>query len=1142
MKKILTILLVLVLALTGMVSCDMLPDFGLSNEDLGLPSLGGKDDETAPTLEDAKSYLFNIYKDANAAPKNDYDVVALVKVDGVSFDVTWKVSVDSITVKKSTKDGFYTVDLPSKNDADVAYVLTATIKDADGKTIDVAFNKTLPVIDATGIVAKPVEGTAYKFFMEQANLGLTLFATNKDEQDHKYISMTLDPKAAADYFVEVVGEGYKIYTKADDGSKLYVHAKLVEKSDGKFSKYIGLAASTDCVFVYNETINALVVELPAGTAKVKYAVGTYNAFETIGISEESYFSAENTGVSQFPACFMESSYAETLTPDERPVADDPADGSTLTIQQAIALGETKIKDQYTTNKYYVTGVITEITNDTYGNMYIADSNGNSILVYGTYSADGKTRYDDLDVKPVVGDTVTVYGVIGMFNAAQLKNAWITSHTAAGGGNTPVVPSVELEVVDPVVGTAYKFGMVQGKLNDGKVYFLNGLLDGNSIYMTTTTDATKAVDVYLEAADNGYYLYAIVGEAKQYINFVSVTGTDGKEHINAKYEAAPSTVYTYNTEKKTVTTLIDGEEYWLGTRNDKTYTTVGPVKVSYNGFYNQFYGEAVAHEHSYEAVVTAPTCTEAGYTTHTCECGDSYTDTPVDALGHNYENGVCTGCGLAEAHTHKHEAVVTAPTCTEAGYTTYTCACGDSYTADPVDALGHTEGAAATCEAAQTCTVCGAEIAPKLDHTYVDGACSACGAKDPDYYFEMTIAEALAAADDTKVIVSGTVCAINTAWSDSYGNISVTITDADGNTLYLYRLKANVALGDIITAKGTMATYNSNRQMAQGGTAEITGHDSSYDYAQMTIAEAIKVADNTNVIVTGTVVKINTAYSEQYGNISVTIADENGNQLYLYRLTGNVALNDVIQVKGAMATYNGSRQVAGGTFEKVGTHTCSTYTDATCGAAAACVVCGATTGEPTGLHTYADATCTAPKTCTECGATEGEPADHTYVNGVCSVCGKEEGAAEPVVETLATFTFGDNGSASHVDGSDLGASTSYTEGNYTLSLTGMSKVFGPAYDATGNSCIKLGTSKVVGTFSFTVDENVTEVIIYVAGYKANSTNINVNGEAYTVTSASNNGEYTAIVVDTTTTKTVTFTTVSGGVRCMIDSIVFNGYAQ
>ena len=64
----------------------------------------------------------------------------------------------------------------------------------------------------------------------------------------------------------------------------------------------------------------------------------------------------------------------------------------------------------------------------------------------------------------------------------------------------------------------------------------------------------------------------------------------------------------------------------------------------------------AHEHSYTAVVTAPTCTEKGYTTHTCSCGDSYVDTYVDALGHAWDSGK-----------------VTKPaTSTETGIKTYTC--------------------------------------------------------------------------------------------------------------------------------------------------------------------------------------------------------------------------------------------------------------------------------------------------------------------------------------------------------------------------------------------------------------------------------------------------------------------------------------
>ena len=51
----------------------------------------------------------------------------------------------------------------------------------------------------------------------------------------------------------------------------------------------------------------------------------------------------------------------------------------------------------------------------------------------------------------------------------------------------------------------------------------------------------------------------------------------------------------------------------------------------------------AHEHSYEAVVTAPTCTEGGFTTYICECGESYVADEVDALGHDWKGTSCTRC-------------------------------------------------------------------------------------------------------------------------------------------------------------------------------------------------------------------------------------------------------------------------------------------------------------------------------------------------------------------------------------------------------------------------------------------------------------------------------------------------------------------
>ena len=70
-----------------------------------------------------------------------------------------------------------------------------------------------------------------------------------------------------------------------------------------------------------------------------------------------------------------------------------------------------------------------------------------------------------------------------------------------------------------------------------------------------------------------------------------------------------------------------------------------------------------HEHSYTSVVTPPTCTEKGYTTYTCACGDSYTADQVDVVEHDYQE------------TARVEA-----TSNQDGSVTYTCSfCGDAYT-------------------------------------------------------------------------------------------------------------------------------------------------------------------------------------------------------------------------------------------------------------------------------------------------------------------------------------------------------------------------------------------------------------------------------------------------------------------------------
>ena len=107
----------------------------------------------------------------------------------------------------------------------------------------------------------------------------------------------------------------------------------------------------------------------------------------------------------------------------------PDADATLTIEQAIILGSLYNRNSFTANKYYVSGEIKVVENLTYGNMYLTDG-VNDIYIYGFYSGDGKIRYDAMDLKPVEGDTVTVYGVIGYYSAPQIKNAWMTEHTLA----------------------------------------------------------------------------------------------------------------------------------------------------------------------------------------------------------------------------------------------------------------------------------------------------------------------------------------------------------------------------------------------------------------------------------------------------------------------------------------------------------------------------------------------------------------------------------------------------------------------------------------------------------------------------------------------------------------------------------------
>lgn len=146
-------------------------------------------------------------------------------------------------------------------------------------------------------------------------------------------------------------------------------------------------------------------------------------------------------------------------------------------------------------------------------------------------------------------------------------------------------------------------------------------------------------------------------------------------------------------------------------------------------------------------------------------------------------------------------------------------------------------------------------------------------------------------------------------------------------------------------------------------------------------------------------------------------------------------------------------------------------------------------------------------------------------------------AAPVEGQTVAFTLGNDGSASHNDGSEA---SSYTEtvNGVTLNLTNCTKLYKGARDAKGNGGLKLGTGSIAGGFTINgIPTGVKKVVIYVAAYKARTATVTVNGTATALTKKSNDGEYDVIEVTLAEGTNEVTLEVSSGYRAMVNTIEF-----
>ena len=381
-------------------------------------------------------------------------------------------------------------------------------------------------------------------------------------------------------------------------------------------------------------------------------------------------------------------------------------------------------------------------------------------------------------------------------------------------------------------------------------------------------------------------------------------------------------------------------------------------------------------HDYKAVVTAPTCTEKGYTTYTCAtCGDTYTADEVAALGHDYE------------------AVVTAPTCTEDGYTTYTCRnCGDRRTGHVVSALGHSyECTENGNDRIYTCTRCGdtyteailptVEVKLQPGEAYTFHTEDAAVTESADPAVAATTIEALSGgyqqvtelAEGTFLLVSGdrmltaTASTYYSSW-DGAGTVS-------GLTCAAYSTTGNLtnALWTITAVSGGYTV-----QSADGRYLNLTESTRSASVTLTTAPQVLTITDLGSAFS----IRFSDTYLDRYSTTFAGAYPGNANANERWQLYRAVPAGYDVTITGVAE--GATRTVIGGVRYAVTVHA-HAYT--------ATVTTAATCTTP-GVRTYA---CACGESYTEAIPATGHSYVRTEENGnyvyTCSACG--DSYTEPV---------------------------------------------------------------------------------------------------------------------------------------------------
>ncbi len=931
MKRLSALLLAIVMMLTLLVAC--------TDNDEPVDESSASEVVEEAKIEDAIKYLQAMYKETDGtATPDDYTVVGVVKISGTTFEVVWTTDSDEVKVKPSEDGKSVTIDVDEESDHELAYTLTATVKNKDGETASCSFKHTVPKFELISIAdaieledGTPVviKGTVVAIDTPWSEQYGNISVYVQDENGDKILCYRLATKVELGDQIVVKGEmgSYNGSKQIAAGATATItgHEDIVIDYK-KMSVGEALAAEDGVAVELTGTITAI-------TTPWSDSYGNITAYLTDASGKKILCYRLATKVEVGDKVIVKGyigSYngskqlAQGATAEIIGHEDIVVNYTTMTIPQALAAEDgTAVQ---------VSGTVCAIDapwSDSYGNIsvYIQDADGKKILCYR------------LATKVALGDKITVKGYIGAYNGvnqiAQGATAVITGHEDIvieyKEMTIPQANAAEDGTLVSVKGTVASIGTPWSD-NYGNISVTIKDEDGNTLYCYRLATKVELGDIIIVKGSMATY-----NEARQ-LGQGATAEIVGHEDVNTEYKEV------------TIPEALAAEEGSLVIFKG----TVTAIDTPWSDQYNNI--SVYVEDADGNKILCHRLATKV-------EIGDKVT---VKGTVTIYNGSHQIAAGATAEITGHEDITVEYPEMTTAEAT----AAADGTLASVTGIVTEVNGAWSDDYGNMNVTITDAtgtfycyRLATKVelgDQITVKGTIGSYnGAKQftqgataeiIGHYVEATAAEANAAADGTLVIVTGTVSEINTPWSDQYGNITVTITD-DSGELYCYRLATNVEVGNVITVYGKVGSYNGSKQIAAGAFAIIVstgegGEDPEPTYTEMTIAEALASETGVLASVEGIVTEISYAWNGT--NMSVYIEDASGNKIQCYKLESEVKLNDVITVKGEIGAYNSVNQMAAGsTAEITGSYVSATAAEALASEDGALVLVTATVSEING---------------------------------------------------------------------------------------------------------------------------------------------------------------------------------------------------